>query len=78
MKERIIAATGIYRECRCKRTDGRTRRYQMRRLIVAPMAVGCTLVPVTCYLVPHDAGRAEGSNGISPTVARATRPQVVL
>lgn len=69
MKERIIAATGIYRECRCNRRSGpgreRTgggRRYQMRRLIAAPMAVGCTLVPVTCYLVLHDAGQAEGSN----------------
>lgn len=31
----------------------------MRRLIVAPMAVGCILVSVTCYLVLHDIGRAE-------------------
>lgn len=86
MEERIIAVTGIYRECRCNRRSrdpgertGGGRRYQMRRLIVAPMAVGCTLVSVTCYLVLHDTGRAEGSDsGLVPMVARATRPQVAL
>lgn len=71
MEERIIAATGIYRECRCnrrsrdpgERTEG-GRCYQMRRLIGCTdgAAVGCTLVSVTCYLVLHDTGRAEGND----------------